>query len=1104
MKKSKNLNTGVLGDTVKNELRTSYNMYAVPRLTVDWNLNRYTTPTATNTPDEDDEAYDIERFPIESIVEPLRPTKGAAKARVNEAVVATGYQSPTAPKFYVSDTADVYKYWTSPTPTNASGNFTLNNVNPKVTYDRVVKANKIVIKMENTWATPKTYTVHIATTLPGALGSAIGGANPTIDGATGTLTLYYNGTAWVSTRPATLVSTNIAAIEFRVTSMGPGIRRDGSTMAYTKRGTGGGWFPTTGANSSFNLIAIEAHLEADLTSRLISVSDNFDMAEKSYLYPIGTITTNTASAELSNEDGVFNPENDTSPYAGLIEPNAEFNLEYIYTIAGVKHSVQQFKMYVSSWSNGDATTSVELEDYSKYLKEIKPNPFMIEKKTSTEITWRVLDSVGFLDYDVQEDDLSDATTIPVFWTDGEKTVWEVLDDLAQATQTAIYFDSGGRVQVRSRQAAFKESETIDWNLLGQKSGNNLSDIISLTADGDYEANKIEVKYKTTKWKVNSQGKPAMSKVWEPEGETVVVRSSQLIRSLAQYGDTHLFIDQKEVLLWPYKSKVQVDGEIIQYDGKQFIYYTFTQGTAADGTPTYSNPVKKSATIKSKDDYDKYNKMTPWSARHRNHYTGGLKITERQVWNTEQRNHPVDINGWSTRMELRGKKDALMRLNPSGFIHNKRQSTVTIDTPKAMNDATDTFWAHRGNPISSSYRAYGTKFRFHKDKASTTQIAGIAYQMVGSRESGYYIEVRTSGSLSAAARNISNEITIYSRKNGKDTMIGKGSPTAIGENIWYELDVYHSGTGAAQKVSVFLNGQLVATGTTNGNTYQDPSGRFGFFARGKTKVDFEYIFAIARSITDPVDDYGFYDLKYGGVRGNQWQNEFVWNMRTRYRKIRKKKWKKESYRHNLYTFDEFGPYVHEVREFDVKFDPAPVRSSYLFNTNEWFSAVPEYTSHPFGANFIITNVSRDHAVIHGEDNLIYAGAGAAVNQVCVVLGQDLEIAEEESVKKENKPAIRARGPIEAELSSDWIQSKAMAETVATWIATHWSDSVDQLTVEVFGNPILEIGDLVDILYPRENMTPATHKYFIVGVQNSFETGIKTTLTLRRRRLATTVS
>lgn len=62
--------------------------------------------------------------------------------------------------------------------------------------------------------------------------------------------------------------------------------------------------------------------------------------------------------------------------------------------------------------------------------------------------------------------------------------------------------------------------------------------------------------------------------------------------------------------------------------------------------------------------------------------------------------------------------------------------------------------------------------------------------------------------------------------------------------------------------------------------------------------------------------------------------------------------------------------------------------------------------------------------------------------------------------------------------------------------HWSLGVDQMDITVFGNPCYELGDIVDIDWPANNMTPSTHKYFIVGINTSFASGINTQLTVRR--------
>lgn len=1111
MKQSKNLNTNVISNDVKTALRQSYNVVAKPKLTVDWNMNRYFNVTAVNFPDEETEGFDIDTFPISSIVEPLRPTKGVTKALVNQGTVSSGYTKTKAPRFYVGDEDDIYKYWVSPYATNGSGVFPTysgaTSCRPMITYSQAVKSNKIVIKLENTWASPKVYRIYVSPTT-GGTPVAIGPSNPPIAND-GTITLYYNGTDWVSTKPSVLVTTNIGRIQFYVTSLGPGIKRTGEIMTYRRPSNDPDKFTspyvaTTGANSNLALIAIEAHLEADLTNRLISVSDTFDMSEKSALYPIGTITSNIADIELSNEDGIFNKENVSSPYYGLIDMNAEFNLEYIYTIGSNSYSVQQFKMYAAgSWGNDDAagTVQVSLEDYSKFLKEIKPRPMMLEKKTSGRIIWQLLDSVGFVDYAFSALDLETETIIPVFWTTGEETVWEVLDSIAKATQTAIYFDAYGVLQVLTRAEAFRDGAPVDWNLLGEKSGNNLPDIISWRASDTLEANKISVTYRTAKWKTNRLGKVAMSKVWAPDNDTLALRSSQLITDITN-SSTHIFINKNDISYWPYKSKVQIDAELIEYEGKQFVYFTYTENVDSAGNVTYSDEQRNVTNIVDEDQFNKINNKTPKRYRSKNFYTGGLKIINRAMWNTNQNNHPVDISGYTSQESISmGGGVYAGSLNPPGLKHKKSESLLNITTPSNHKNDADMFWAHRGQSSSSSYTSYGTRLMFNQDGSSSTQRAGLALQLDGSLN-GYYIEITPSSKMDEASRKIKNEVSILYGAGDKK-VISEGIATAIGVGIWYEVDVFVRDTGGQQKISVWLNGQMVAEGTTTTETKAGASGKFGFFARGRTNVDFEYLYAINdANLRQPPNDYGFFDLKYGGVRGNAWQREYVWELRTRWKRIRKGKWVKAgTYKYNNYVFDEFGPYVHEVREFDVKFDPSPVRYSYLFSTNEWYSAILEYVPRPHGARFTVANVSRNNAILHGEDRLLYAGTEETVNQRFLVLGNNLEISPDETVERKNNIAIRRRGEVVVELNSDWIQTEGMAIRLAEWMRKHWSESVDEVSVEIFGNPLIEIGDMVDVLYTTQNASPSTHKYFVVGTSSSFvDGGIETTLTLRRNRPA----
>jgi hypothetical protein len=268
-----------------------------------------------------------------------------------------------------------------------------------------------------------------------------------------------------------------------------------------------------------------------------------------------------------------------------------------------------------------------------------------------------------------------------------------------------------------------------------------------------------------------------------------------------------------------------------------------------------------------------------------------------------------------------------------------------------------------------------------------------------------------------------------------------------------------------------------------------------YARGKSLVNYEYFYAISRVTPEPLDGYGFYDLRDGAMRGGAWDLEAIWNKNTLVNRRTTKKSTKNKVKYSGYLFDEFGPYVHEVREFDVKFDPSPVQYSKLYMSNYWDAAAVQYISNSFGAQFVIANISRNNAILSGDDSELF-GASDPVAQQFLVLGRDLVVQDDQTVTAQDDNSIRIDGEIEVELTSEWLQTEEMAQDVVDWQKNHWSTGVDQLDIVIFGNPLIELGDVVDVDWPTEHMSPSTHKYFVIGVANEFQTGLATTVSLRR--------
>lgn len=1081
--------------------------YALPEVIVDWNMNRYVGAVADNTPSDDTDGFDVEIFPIESIIEPIRPTKGINKARVNSSTIGDDYgvgnhATPNG-RFYIADVDDVYKYWTSPVPSDASTG-ALTDCAPQVVYDATTAVNKIVITLENTWASPLTFSIQTTTVAAPTGGdwTEIADQVDVSDGwkGSGQIVLYWDGAAWTTAgrednADGSPITTNIRGVRLVVTALEGGyqVTGDGSAVESTYGTYVSGVFTTVetdGRDSFFDLIEISARLEVDLSPYVIDVSDNFDLSDASPLYPVGTLTSNEADITLSNiytapggadAVGIFSADNLDSPYHNYIDENAEITLNYNYFDGdgNLLGTVPQFKMYTEMWSGQtDDEVSVSLKDYSKFFNETIAPAAMWENLTVPEILWRLLDSVGFVNYDIDRDaDIVNEHRIPVFYTDGVRNVWEILDGLAKATQTSIYFDGTGTLRAKTRQFSFSPDALSVATLTDVVVGNQLENIIELSQTTEFSPNNFKVIYQKTNWSAANQGIPSMQRVWDPEG-TEVLRAAALTRTL-ETSATYLWISSAVVKTWPYEGLVNIQGELIRYKGKQFVYYTGPTG----GT-------RNVKVINSHDEHSQRDNDTPFNYRHKNYYTGALLITERGVWNSENKRHTVEAEGYTVRNIINGTRHT----GVAGVQHLKNSSRLQINTPSGIADYADWLFVSRGAAVDSPFFHYGTKFRFVRAAGRTTQAVGFMIHNDGTAdEDGYFIEFMPSSKMTASRRQNRNEVIMYSRSAGVVTRIGgKGAVVAIGENIDYEVDITYKLVGSDHRIQVWVNGKNVMnqTITTNKNT---PNGRFGFFARGKTKATFEYLYAIAREEPEPADDFSFLDKIERGYTGGQLDREWTYQWRTRRRRV-KKRWVKETFRWNQQFLDEFGPYVHELREYDVKFDPSPVLHSRLYNTNDWSVVCLEYKANPFGAKFILANTSRSNAVVSGEDSISFAGSGQSVDQVLTVFGRGLIVDEAEEEVAKNDEQIRRRGKIDSDLSSEWIQSKAMARDIADWMEENFSYGNDELSVKIFGNPLIEVADVVHVNYPDKHIDA---DYFVVGVRNEFKTGVETSLTLRRR-------
>lgn len=1081
---------------LREALRNGSTLDAQPRLIAEWNQNRYAGIKIVDNDPTDPSRFDSSvvvdssapvpeyEFPVSSIVSPNRPTRGIIKARTSTYVPTQQYYSPTDPhhgeegftapdysdrqedaRYYTVGPDAKYKYWTSPSPSIGGGIFPLGSeVRPYVLYKNLCWTNKIVITFENTWASPTSWQIQVTTSDTNNGWTTIAN-NPAID-SRGQVTLYRQASGTWGTSVYRDAPVQIKGMRIVVNSIDK-------------------------SSAHLSLIEMSPRLESDLSKHLISYSTNFDMSDNNFITPLGKASANTGEISLSNlpepgvELGLFNKDNESSLYYGLIDHNVKMTLDIGYLIGGTREYVREFEMYSNEWGGeGEESVTVPLKDSSKFMQEMNSPKFFLQGVTIGEAVWRICDMIGFTRYVYDKKDLDPATIIPYFWSDGAETVWTMFQQISEATQTAIYIDEFGYLQIKTRDSAYDTTQAVGWTLTAEDLPGANADIVELSKSNDFEANTVNISYKKTTAGEDQNGFPKQDIVWQPE-QDFALRAANLTENM-NGTQTYIRMSSENALLWPYEGIMTVDGEIVRYKGKEYNYYSKDGGTVT----VYVNSLDEKNNI----DRNLSNRNLVW----KNSFTGKFNVTKRGEMQTSARAHNVTASGFSGR---RHTTDSTATESWAGsFTHNRQESLIRVTTP--ANWPQNMYYTlTTGATSDPKFVHYGTSMRIVKN-GSLRGSAGMVICM-GAADSGYYIEVIRSTILNdnATSRTINNEINVGVRRtNGTFTRVGPnkgvGTPWQVSEDVWVDLDITCVEYNASHYIDVYVNGVHVQNVVMAGANKLANSGQFGLYGRGPgsvTEYDYLYAFHQTEGVGTP-DQSGYLDKVRGGYVSNQW---------NQYLRSSIGPWHQKQSAiiadYDLYYYQDFGPVIHELREMSVTFEKYPVIAARLYSSNDFQAQCPQFYNDAFGAKFIIMNTHRETAILEGEDMLTLGQESGAVTHHLLIYGRVVFQEDAEIYTVKDDDGVYRRGVVAVDFDSKWIQSKAAAISLGDWIVKHWSGGNDEVEIKAFGNPLFQLGDLVAVHSPDHDMYQDSHFYFVVGIKDSFEQGLVTDLTLRRAKI-----
>ena len=269
-------------------------------------------------------------------------------------------------------------------------------------------------------------------------------------------------------------------------------------------------------NKPFELIELSPRLKVDITNYVLEYEVNKNLMATDFGLPVGGLVASTGGVNLSNHDGVFtelNIFNSTtrtgSIIANILKPQIKFDFyESILDVNGYDKFIPLKTFYSENSAvatSGMQDVSLNLRDAYFILESNNATSIFLQNSTLTKAVALLLDNIGFSNYVFKNINTANDPVIPFFFVEPDASVAEVLQRLAQATQTAMFFDEYNNfvimpkeylmpdVSVRDDNSAISERLTT---LYGQKTNNIVPNIETISGFETKILNDGQINYTT--------------------------------------------------------------------------------------------------------------------------------------------------------------------------------------------------------------------------------------------------------------------------------------------------------------------------------------------------------------------------------------------------------------------------------------------------------------------------------------------------------------------------------------------------------------------------------------------------------------------------------
>ena len=378
-------------------------------------------------------------------------------------------------------------------------------------------------------------------------------------------------------------------------------------------------------------------------------------------------------------------------------------------------------------------------------------------------------------------------------------------------------------------------------------------------------------------------------------------------------------------------------------------------------------------------------------------------------------------------------------------------------------------------------SFGTTFFMDSNIKNPKQGGGIGFFVNEFGSSGYYIFIE---STSLSTSQDSKSVRIVKIQGNKPITLIDTQSTAVNtlEGVYggqsYVVDVKVKISGINIEIIAYINGfKIVATDKTN---YQsapytkilEPTSTVALLCTRGT-AHFDYVYGTDITI-DKYNDSSYKLNFYQGQFSNDLLNTSFGDL-TYFADN-----SNDVYDSKKTMVDEFGTVVREIVKQKIRFQSPSYPVKWTTGGNNLASLIG-YKINNFGAEAYVLNNSSITIPLSDDNNFNFYLFGNTLGQSGTLEYQTADLAE--YVTKE--PVI---------FESKWLQNLSDVKSLADWIKDHVVNRGKLINLNIFGNPLISIGDIITIKHSLQGFTGA-EKLIVTNVIHRYSEGLETTISCR---------